>query len=140
MRVPAKILLIASVLVASALYLVGRRRALAGLHTLAEAPTRHVWFTFTKAGVNSPLGLKLESMLDGLVGHSAAVRLHLNVIGDANSKPAAAIIIDRVVKHHYPDRTPHRPTTSFYDVDECAERLSDIVDCMTPHFSSTPGS
>lgn len=105
MRVSAKVLLIASVLVASALYLAGRRRAPAEPRAVTEPPTRHVWFTFTKAGVNSPLGLKLESMLDGLVGRSAGGRLHLNVIGDANSKPAAAVIIDRVAAR-YKGRAP----------------------------------
>lgn len=148
MRHLVKAVLLASLLIASALYLSRRStNARGGAPPIPRMPpTRHVWLTFTKAGANSPLGLKLEAMLDSMMMHSRDVVLHLNVISDVASRDAAKLLIERLLSLHYPptfSQHPRnlkpRPTYSMYDVDECARNLSDIVQCMTPHFSSKPG-
>ncbi|XP_077301790.1 xyloside xylosyltransferase [Arctopsyche grandis] len=149
MRHLVKAVALASLLIASALYLAGRSTHIRGgaPTTPRIPPTRHVWLTFTKAGANSPLGLKLEAMLDSMMMHSRDVVLHLNVISDVTSRDAARLLIDRLLSLHYPSTSSQSPenlkptpTYSMYDVEECARNLSDIVQCMTPHFSSKPGS
>lgn len=103
-------------------------------------PTRHneselhnVWFIFTKVYDRSPLTLKFKALLTSMLNMSS-VPLHLHMFVDNASKSIAK---EKIL--HAMQRTNKTVLYSFYDVKEAAKKIRDIVDFMTPHFSSKPG-
>jgi hypothetical protein len=102
--------------------------------SVSPKETYHVWVTFTKASSNGGLLYKFESMFESILVHSRSVTLHLNVITDTKSEDIARAPLQQLLNLYSPALT-----TSFYDIDWCADQIRDIIDCMRPHFSSQPG-
>lgn len=95
--------------------------------------TLNIWCIFTKVTVNAPLQYKFQTLVKSLLDYSSR-SLHIHVITDNFSKVIATKILNNaknvsMVSMIY----------SFYDVKESAELVTDIVQTMTPYFSSQPG-
>lgn len=96
--------------------------------------TYNVWFIFTKVWERSPLTSKFGSLLINLL-NVTSVPLHLHLLVDDASK-----IIARKKLKSAMWKMRKNITYSFYDVEQAAEVVEDIVNVMTPHFSSKPGT
>lgn len=93
----------------------------------------NVWLIFTKVSQRSPLRYKFHNLLENILNISS-VPLKFHIIVDNSSKQLAENEISEVVTHS------NKPILyKFYDVEICARAISDIVQVMTPHFSSKPG-
>lgn len=64
----------------------------------------------------------------------SSVPLHLHIFVDEASRIIAKEKISNAML-----KTNKTVLYSFYDVKEAATQIKDIVDVMTPHFSSKPG-
>lgn len=93
----------------------------------------NLWFIFTKVEKNNALQYKFNNLIKSLIEHTSN-KLHFNIICDEYSKNIASKILDE-----QSNSTRIEILYSFYDVDESAKRINDIVETMTPHFSSRPG-
>lgn len=103
------------------------------LKLVANLPQYNVWLIFTKVNERSPLRYKFNNILVNLLTTSS-VRLSFHIIVDNSSRAVAAKEISEAVL-----LTDKNVSYSFYDVEECAESIEDIVSVMTPRFSSKPG-
>ncbi|XP_063901879.1 xyloside xylosyltransferase 1 isoform X3 [Zophobas morio] len=93
----------------------------------------HVWLIFTKVTERSPLRYKFHNLLENILNIST-VSLKFHIIVDNSSKYLATNEISDVVSHS------NKPIYyKFYDVEICAKAIEDIVEVLTPHFSSKPG-
>lgn len=92
----------------------------------------HVWLIFTKVHERSSLKYKFYNLLVNILS-SSSVPLQFNIIADNTSKQVALEQILKVIQRNI--TVKHR----FYDFDNAAHSIEDIVDVMTPHFSSKPG-
>ncbi|KAJ3655311.1 hypothetical protein Zmor_014446 [Zophobas morio] len=94
----------------------------------------HVWLIFTKVTERSPLRYKFHNLLENILNIST-VSLKFHIIVDNSSKYLATNEISDVVSHS------NKPIYyKFYDVEICAKAIEDIVEVLTPHFSSKPGT
>lgn len=94
----------------------------------------NVWCIFAKIDKNTELKTKFKTFLTSLLTYSS-IPLHLHVITDVTSKPEGDSIIRNIIS-----KNKKKMLFTFYDVHESAEKISDIVKTLTPHFSSQPGS
>lgn len=77
--------------------------------------------------------LKFKTLLTNLLELSSVpLRLHLFVDG-ASKGIARKKVLNAM------ERTNKTVMYSFYDVEEAAQKIEDIVNVMMPHFSSKPG-
>lgn len=107
---------------------------------LIQFPTRqnksevcNVWFIFTKVYDRSPLTLKFKALLTSML-NTSSVPLHLHMFVDNASRNIAKEKILFAM-----EKTNRIVLYTFYDVKKAAKKIKDIVDVMTPHFSSKPG-
>lgn len=98
-----------------------------------ETQTYNVWFIFTKVSERSPLTLRFKALLTNMLDLSS-VPLHLHLFVDAASKGIARRKVLNAM-----ERSNKTVLYSFYDVEEAAKIIEDIVNVMMPHFSSKPG-
>lgn len=94
----------------------------------------NVWCIFAKVDKNSELKSKFNTFVTSLLMH-ASVPLHLHIISDKTSATVADTTIRQIISVN-----KKKVLFSFYDVHDSAEKISDIVKALTPHFSSQPGS
>lgn len=91
----------------------------------------HLFVIYTKE--TDVLQKKYELLLKSLFKYTT-VPLHLHIITDAKSTFNAEDVA-RIQMHRY-----HRHALiSLLDVDDCVEKIKDIVEVMMPYFSSHPG-
>lgn len=92
----------------------------------------NIWLIFTKVTNVSTLSYKFNSLLHNLINISS-VPLNFNIIVDRGSQ--------KIAENQIADLTLTNKTMTFnfYDIEESAKTLQDIVEVMTPHFSSRPG-
>lgn len=90
----------------------------------------NLWFVFTKVVPFSNLQYNFHNLIASLLKTSRAP-MQFNVITDQNSR--------RIAEKVFADfnRTVN---FTFYEVKEAAGRIKDIVEALTPHFSSSPGT
>lgn len=93
----------------------------------------NVWLIFTKVIDKSPLMYNFKNLIKNLLNVST-VPLHLNIFVDGNSESLARGILTEanISKANF--------KYTFYNVVASAELVEDIVEVMTPHFSSRPGN
>ncbi|CAH0556634.1 unnamed protein product [Brassicogethes aeneus] len=94
----------------------------------------NVWLIFTKVDRKSPLRTKFRKLIINMLNVSS-VPLKFNIITDLSSKEIAEQEISDIILN-----TNKLLPYSIYDFDLCAIKIKNIVDVMTPHFSSRPGS
>ncbi|KAF7987414.1 hypothetical protein HCN44_003176 [Aphidius gifuensis] len=94
----------------------------------------NVWCIFTKLTSTSPMRRKFRIFTESLLKYSS-VNLTFNVIIDNSSRKIAETIINthiivfkKFVKINY------------YDVHKLSNKIQDIVEVMSPKFSSNPGT
>jgi hypothetical protein len=94
----------------------------------------NVWLIFTKVTERSPLKYKFHNLLENIL-NTSTIPVKFHIIVDNSSKNIAINEISDVVSHS------NKPIYyKLYDVEVCARAISDIVEVMTPHFSSKPGT
>uniref|UniRef100_A0A6P7GN63 Xyloside xylosyltransferase 1 n=1 Tax=Diabrotica virgifera virgifera TaxID=50390 RepID=A0A6P7GN63_DIAVI len=93
----------------------------------------NIWLIFTKVTNVSTLSYKFRDLIHNLLNVSS-VPLKFNIIVDKVSQGIAENQIADVI---YGNKTL---VYSFYDIEESAKKIQDIVEVMTPHFSSKPGT
>ncbi|CAG9859498.1 unnamed protein product [Phyllotreta striolata] len=94
----------------------------------------NVWLIFTKVTNVSTLSYKFRDLLHNLLNVSS-VPLKFNIIVDKVSQTIAENQITEVLLYGRKSLV-----YSFYDIEDCAKKIQDIVEVMTPHFSSKPGT
>lgn len=95
-------------------------------------PEHHIFVIYTKE--NYQLQQKFELFARSLLKFST-IKLHLHIITDPKSEQSAEEILRQQVRHNKKSMY-----YTLYDVHECAERITDIVQAMMPFFSSNPSS
>lgn len=101
--------------------------------SLTQKREFNVWLIFTKVKNKSLLANKFGNLVYNLINVSS-VPLTFHIIIDEKSKPLAEFHLSDVVY-----KTNKTLIYKFYNVKECALKIADIVDVMTPYFSSKPG-
>lgn len=93
----------------------------------------NIWLIFTKVTNVSTLSYKFHYLLHNLINIST-VPLKFNIIVDRVSQ--------NIAENQIADLPLSNKTMSFkfYDIEESAKKIQDIVEVMTPHFSSRPGT
>ncbi|KAJ8917524.1 hypothetical protein NQ315_005573 [Exocentrus adspersus] len=94
----------------------------------------NVWLIFTKVTKISTLSFKFRDLIHNLL-NVTSVPLKFNIIVDKISQRIAENQISDVVL--YMNKSV---VYSFYDIEESAKKIQDIVQVMTPYFSSKPGT
>ncbi|XP_055838200.1 xyloside xylosyltransferase 1 [Episyrphus balteatus] len=92
----------------------------------------HIFVIYTKE--NYQLQQKFELFARSLLKF-ATIKLHLHIITDSKSESSAEEILKQQLRHYKKSMY-----YTLYDVHECAERITDIVQAMMPFFSSNPSS
>lgn len=93
----------------------------------------NIWLIFTKVTNVSTLSYRFHYLLHNLINIST-VPLKFNIIVDrASQNIAENQIADLPLRNKV-------MTFKFYDIEESAKKIQDIVEVMTPHFSSRPGN
>ncbi|VEN38612.1 unnamed protein product [Callosobruchus maculatus] len=100
---------------------------------LSNPKDYNVWLIFTKVTNVSTLSYKFRDLIHNLLTVSS-VPLKFNIIVDRVSQGIAE---NQIADLLYGNRTL---VYSFYDIDESARKIQDIVEVMTPYFSSKPGT
>lgn len=103
------------------------------VETTLKNKVLNVWCIFTKVTKNTPFQYKFQNLVSSLIKQTSNP-LSLHIISDEVSLKIATEILDQAV-----NRSTISLTYSFYDVSQSAENMSDIVETMTPYFSSQPG-
>ncbi|KAJ8946482.1 hypothetical protein NQ314_008876 [Rhamnusium bicolor] len=93
----------------------------------------NIWLIFTKVTNVSTLSFKFRDLIHNLL-NVTSVPLKFNIIVDRVSQGIAENQISDVV--FYMNKSL---VYSFYDIEESAKKIQDIVEVMTPYFSSKPG-
>ncbi|CAG9813914.1 unnamed protein product [Phaedon cochleariae] len=93
----------------------------------------NIWLVFTKVTNVSTLSYKFRDLIHNLLNVSS-VPLKFNIIVD---KVSQGIAENQIADVLYGNKTI---VYSFYDIEESAKKIQDIVEVMTPHFSSKPGT
>lgn len=99
--------------------------------TAANATKYNIFIIFTKE--NDILKTKFELFVKSLLKY-ASIPLNLHIITDERSEIATEEILKRQISIYR-----QNVVYTFYDVEDCAMKLSDITRVMMPHFSSNPG-
>ncbi|XP_030761365.1 xyloside xylosyltransferase 1-like [Sitophilus oryzae] len=94
----------------------------------------NVWLIFTKVTNKSTLTFKFQNLISNLLNVST-VPLKFHIIVDEKSKTIAKYKLSEVVYS-----LNKSLVYTFYNVQDCSTKLSDIVNVMTPFFSSRPGT
>ncbi|XP_043679362.1 xyloside xylosyltransferase 1 isoform X1 [Vespula pensylvanica] len=94
----------------------------------------NVWCIFTKVSTNSPMRRKFYVFTKSLLS-LATVDIAFHVITDDDSRPIAQNVVQSVASS-----TKKTMKVQYYNVQELAQQLEDIVSVMSPHFSSKPGT
>ncbi|KAK5646438.1 hypothetical protein RI129_004902 [Pyrocoelia pectoralis] len=94
----------------------------------------NVWLIYTKVGVDSPLKFKFQNLIENILNVST-VFIKFHVIVDSNSRKIALAQFTNVSSH---SKNPFK--WYFYDINEVSNIMLDIVEVLTPHFSSKPGT
>ncbi|PSN40474.1 hypothetical protein C0J52_11606 [Blattella germanica] len=94
----------------------------------------NIWCIFTKVTSHAPMKNKFRTFANSLLVHTSG-QIALHIITDRSSRMIAEEILAGVS-----ETTQKNPVVKFYDVDQLAEELRDIVSAMQPHFSSQPGT
>lgn len=100
----------------------------------------NIWIIFTKASGNDGLTTKFTSLLQSIYkfyDHSNGSTLHFNILSDEASKFIAKSTFN-FLDEQYKD-IQRFVFVKFYDCNSSAEQIKDIIQAMTPHFSSQPG-
>lgn len=97
----------------------------------ANSSAYNLFVIYTKA--TPMLQRKYELLLKSLFKYTTSIPLHLHVITDSRGS-AEEIARRQMVRYH----RRHAQLT-LLDVDECVDKIRDIVQVMMPHFSSHPG-
>lgn len=100
----------------------------------------NIWIIFTKASVNDGLNTKFRSLLQSIYkfyDHSNGSTLHFNILSDEASKFIAKSTFN-LLDEQYKDIQSF-VFVKFYDFKSNAEQIEDIIQAMTPYFSSQPG-
>lgn len=92
----------------------------------------NIWLIFTKVTNVSTLSYKFHYLLHNLI-NITTVPLKFNIIVDRLSQGIAE---NQIADLPLSNKTM---TFKFYDIEESAKKIQDIVEVMTPHFSSRPG-
>ncbi|ENN75919.1 hypothetical protein YQE_07560, partial [Dendroctonus ponderosae] len=101
--------------------------------TATQKQEFNIWLIFTKVKKKSLLAKKFVNLVYNLINVSS-VPLTFHIIIDEKSKLLAENQLSEVVY-----KTNKTLIYKFYNVQECALKIADIVDVMTPYFSSKPG-
>lgn len=91
----------------------------------------NIFLIYTKENFN--LRNKFELFVKSLIKHSS-VKLHLHIISDERSETSAETILRNSI-----ERYKKAVFYTLYDVQDCANKISDLVHVMLPYFSSNPG-
>lgn len=93
----------------------------------------NIWLIFTKVTNVSTLSYKFHNLLHNLINISS-VSLKFNIIVDRVSQ--------NIAENQIADLPLNNKTMTFrfFDIEESAKKIHDIVEVMTPHFSSRPGN
>lgn len=102
--------------------------------TLKKQKEYNIWLIFTKVTNISTLRFKFRDLIRNLL-NVTSVPLKFNIIVDKVSQRIAENQISDVV--FYMNKSL---IYSFYGIEECAKKIQDIVQVMTPYFSSKPGN
>ncbi|KAH1014017.1 hypothetical protein HUJ04_002922 [Dendroctonus ponderosae] len=102
--------------------------------TATQKQEFNIWLIFTKVKKKSLLAKKFVNLVYNLINVSS-VPLTFHIIIDEKSKLLAENQLSEVVY-----KTNKTLIYKFYNVQECALKIADIVDVMTPYFSSKPGT
>ncbi|CAG9768379.1 unnamed protein product [Ceutorhynchus assimilis] len=102
--------------------------------TITKNPDYNIWLIFTKVSTKSPLTVKFENLLYNLLNVSS-VLLNFNIIVDEKSKSIALLKLTEIMV-----KANKSMNYKFYDVQDCARKITDIYDAMMPFFSSKPGT
>ncbi|KAJ8958857.1 hypothetical protein NQ318_019622 [Aromia moschata] len=94
----------------------------------------NVWLIFTKVTNISTLSFRFRDLIHNLLNVSS-VPLKFNIIVDRVSQGIAENHISEVALYMNKSLV-----YSFYDIEESAKKIQDIVEVMTPYFSSKPGT
>ncbi|XP_018322290.1 xyloside xylosyltransferase 1 [Agrilus planipennis] len=97
-------------------------------------PEYNLWLVFTRTTKHSTLTYKFEHLITNLLNISK-VPLNVHIVVDNNSKSIAEEII--LEKCRQANRTIRY---DFYNITTTAALIDDIVQVMSPHFSSKPGT
>lgn len=92
----------------------------------------NIWLIFTKVTNISTLSYKFHYLLHNLINIST-IPLKFNIIVDRVSQSIAE---NQIADLPLSNKTM---TFKFYDIEESAKKIQDIVEVMTPYFSSRPG-
>lgn len=93
----------------------------------------NIWCIFTKVIENAPFQYKFQNLVNSIVKYTSNP-IHIHIISDAVSEKIASKILNDISNRSYVNIK-----YTFYDITSTAQNISDIVDTMTPYFSSQPG-
>lgn len=105
-------------------FTLGRRKAW-------NRTTFNLFVIYTKE--TEVLQKKFELLLKSLFKYTS-ISLHLHIITDAKSTYQAEKIARTQMERYH-----RHATISLLDVEDCVDKIRDIVQAMMPHFSSHPG-
>lgn len=91
----------------------------------------NIFVIYTKE--NYILKSKFELFLKSLIKYTS-IKLHLHIITDEKSEISAETVLRSQI-----DRYKKSVFYTLYDVQDCAIKISDIVNVMLPYFSANPG-
>ncbi|XP_050306880.1 xyloside xylosyltransferase 1-like [Anthonomus grandis grandis] len=94
----------------------------------------NIWLIFTKVNNKSSLTYKFGNLVHNLL-NVTSVPLRFHILVDEKSKGIAQNKLSEVVY-----RSNKSLVYTFYDVQNAAAKIQDIVRVMTPFFSSKPGT
>ncbi|XP_017770644.1 PREDICTED: xyloside xylosyltransferase 1 [Nicrophorus vespilloides] len=94
----------------------------------------NLWLIFTKVIDKSPLMYNFNNLLNNLMNVSS-VPLNFHIIVDEHSRILAQSEINKII-----NATSINVQYTFYDIQTLAASIQDIVNAMTPFFSSRPGT
>lgn len=95
----------------------------------------NLWLIFTKVVEQTPLYHNFQRLIENLLAVTS-VPIDLHVITDDASKQIAIEIFQQMKSNVNASKI----TYQFYNVSDFASSIKDIVEAMTPHFSSRPGT
>ena len=101
---------------------------------VADSTDYNVWIIFTNVVDKSPLTNNFKNLILNLLNVSS-VPLHFNVVVDNSSSIIASEVYNSIMNIKNISLI-----YTFYDYEECAKLIKDIVSTMTPYFSSKPGT
>lgn len=101
---------------------------------VADSTDYNVWIIFTNVVDKPPLMNNFKNLILNLLNVSS-VPLQFNVVVDKSSSIIASEVYNSIM-----NMKNISIIYTFYDYEECAKLIEDIVSTMTPYFSSRPGT